>query len=169
MGEKSTCPMDPAAVPSPSAKERRSGPMTRAMAASTRENEAKATPKSDEQPAGQVEREGGVRKCHARNTGGVDRRSQRNDLGRAEPVGNRARHRHAHAPQQILDRQRQRKGFPRPAALGRDRLQIQPKARPDAEPNERDQTRRRNHRYHGNASGREICSDLAQGNLLYGI
>ena len=44
MGEKSTWPMEPAAVPNPNARERRSGPITRAMAASTRENEAKATP-----------------------------------------------------------------------------------------------------------------------------
>ena len=51
MGEKMTCPSEPAAVPSPSANERRSGPTTRAMAASARENDVNATPIPTSRPA----------------------------------------------------------------------------------------------------------------------
>ena len=50
-GEKTTCPADPAAVPNPSASERRPGPTTFAMAARARENAVHATPTPTRTPA----------------------------------------------------------------------------------------------------------------------
>ena len=50
-GEKTTCPNDPAAVPSPRASERRSGPTTFAIAASAMVNAVKATPTPTRIPA----------------------------------------------------------------------------------------------------------------------
>ena len=51
IGEKATCPNEPAAVPRPRASERRSGPTTFAMAARAMVNAVQATPTPTSTPA----------------------------------------------------------------------------------------------------------------------
>ena len=160
IGEKTTWPRDPAAVPSPRARDRRSGPMTRAMAASTREREQKATPRPTRIPPVRY-RAGALPDIAIPATPMEYTVCPHGDYpGRAVAVRDRSGHRHSDAPQQVLDRQCQREGLPRPAVRGRHRLQEQTEAGPYPEPDERDQACRRDHCHYGNAALRKSLVEV---------
>ena len=104
---------------------------------------------TDEQAAGQLKRKPAVGHRHARDAHAVEEAAERDDQSRTPPIRNRSRDGHANAPQQVLDRHREREGLARPSLRDRERIEIKAEARANPEPEQRDQAGGKNDSKHG--------------------
>ncbi len=154
-GEYRNWPNEPAAVPRPKANVRHCGGTSLPNAASTTGNEQPDSPKPMSTPADISSISGARRIGHERETGGIKHRTCAQHFHRAVAVGDHAGERLANAPQQVLDRDRERENVAAPVIGARQRRQEEAERRARSECDDREHTAEHND-HHRRAPGRHL-------------